>query len=366
MRRALALAVAAAGTTRPNPAVGAVIARDTQIIGEGHTAPGGRPHAETEAIRLSTGPTQGATMYVTLEPCKHTGRTGPCSEAIIAAGIARVVIAARDPNITARGGFERLRDAGVEVHTGLLAPEAKRINPAFHTFHELGRPLVTLKWAMTLDGATSTSTGDSKWITDETARLRAHEMRAAHDAVVAGVGTVIADGARLTARGVPVQEGVPLRRIVLDSSLRLPLDAPLLESVPGPKPIVVCCSDASPERAAALERAGAEVWRTLRGKDGRVSLADFVLQCRAAGIASLMVEGGRTLAGAFVEHGLADRVAAFVAPRVLGGGTMALGPVQRTVIPSSVSESVALHDMRVSPAGDGLLIEGWLSRHLFE
>jgi diaminohydroxyphosphoribosylaminopyrimidine deaminase/5-amino-6-(5-phosphoribosylamino)uracil reductase len=185
MRRALALAATAAGTTRPNPAVGAVVVREGRIIGEGHTAPGGRPHGETEAIRLATEPTLGATMYVTLEPCNHTGRTGPCSEAIIAAGIARVIIAARDPNIAARGGVERLRDAGVEVHAGLLAAEAKLINPAFHTFHELGRPLVTLKWAMTLDGATSTSTGDSKWITDEAARHRAHEMRAAHDAVVA-------------------------------------------------------------------------------------------------------------------------------------------------------------------------------------
>lgn len=366
MRRALELAALAAGTTRPNPAVGAVIVRDGRIIGEGHTAPGGRPHAETEAIRLATESTHGATMYVTLEPCNHTGRTGPCSEAVIAAGIARVVIAARDPNIAARGGVERLRDAGIEVETGLLPSEAKQINPAFHTFHELGRPLVTLKWAMTLDGATSTSTGDSKWITDEAARHRAHELRAAHDAVVAGIETVLADRARLTTRGVALPGGIALRRIVLDSSLRLPLDAPFLEPASGSKPIVVCCEDASSERAAALESAGAEIWRLRRGKDGRVSLADFVLRCRGEGIASIMVEGGRTLAGSFLEHNLADRVAAFVAPKVLGGGTMNLGPLQRSTSPTQIAQSLELHNMSVSAAGSGFLIEGWLSRHLFE
>lgn len=365
MERALVLAKSNAGRTRPNPSVGAVISRDGTILGEGVTSPGGRPHGEVNAITAAkSADLRGATMHVTLEPCNHHGRTGPCSEAVLAAGIARVVIAMRDPNGVARGGVERLRGAGVQVDIGLREADALLVNPGFNTHHMLKRPLVTLKWAMTLDGCISTSSGESKWITGDAARLEVHRSRAAHDGVLAGVGTVIADGARLSPRGVELPPGPPILRICIDSSLRLPLDAPFFEPQEGTLPILVCAEDASEIRGAMMVERGAEVWRLQRGPYG-VSLPDLTMKLHERGVQSLFVEGGRQVHGTFLRHGLVDRVEAWVAPMVIGGGESHLGPV---LLPDPLVELAAatrLHHVEWEGFGGDVRMRGWVSRHLF-
>lgn len=362
MARALELARCAEWQTRPNPAVGAVIAREGRIIGEGFHRRAGEPHAEIEGLQAATEPVAGATMYVTLEPCNHTGRTGPCTEAVIAARIARVVIAARDPNVLALGGVERLLDAGIAVEHGLLAEESRLLNAPFFTVHQLGRPLITAKYAMTADGASSALSGDSKWITGEAARAEVHRQRARHDAVLAGIGTVLRDDARLSARGVDLPPGPALLRVVLDSNLRLSPDCAFLRETQG-RAVIVCAEDAPKGQEVGLKLAGAEVWRLKRGPHG-VSLPDLVFHLRDAGVQSVYLEGGRTLTGRMLEHGLVDRVAAFVAPRILGGGGL-LGPVQLSKPRERVADAWNVLRPRWRAIGDDMMLEGWLSDHLF-
>ncbi len=368
MHRALELAARAIPDTRPNPAVGAVITTaDGELLGEGYHRKAGMPHAEIEALndaRARGNSTHGATMYVTLEPCNHTGRTGPCSEAILKEGIARVCVAMRDPNGAARGGIERLRDAGVEVDFGLLESAALLLNPGFNTYHLLKRPLITLKWAMTLDGCTAVPGGDSKWITGEAARAEVHRHRAAHDAVLAGIGTVLNDQARLNARGVALPAGPPLCRLVLDSQLRLPTDAPFIGPYGDSRAIVVCAEDADQGRQAALEAVGVEVWQVKRGPSG-VSLPDLMIRLYEQGVQSLYVEGGRTVAGRFAEHSLTDRIEAWIAPKLAGGGAAHLGPMVRSEPLQLMSEASQLHHSRLRELGGDFLLEGWLTEHLF-
>lgn len=356
MRLALACAAPAVDRVRPNPAVGAVLSRDGAILATGTTQPPGGPHAEIMALRGCADP-RGATLHVTLEPCNHTGRTGPCTEAIIAAGIARVVVAARDPHHAAAGGIERLRAAGIEVEHGLLAREAVLQNPWFHVFHREGRPLVTLKWAQTLDGATGTEAGDSKWITSPEARAAAHGLRARHDAVLAGVGTIVADDARLTVRDAELLAGAP-RRIVLDTRLRTPTTAALFAEADGGVAIA-CGEDADPAREAALRACGAEVWR-LPLEAGRVSLRALLARMAEARIMSVLVEGGRTVAGAFLAAGLADRIEAFVAPRIIGAGAGGVGPLRLPEAPGRIAEALAIRDLSVERVGTDFRWSGWL------
>ncbi len=363
MEAALAAAQAVAGTTRPNPAVGAVVAREGRILSVAATAHGGRPHAEPQALARA-GDAAGATLYVTLEPCNHTGATPPCTEAILAAGISRVVVAARDRNPVARGGVERLRAAGVAVQEGLLAARARLVNPGFHTRHQLGRPLVTLKWAMTLDGCTSAVGGDSKWITDTDARREGHRMRASHDATLAGIGTVLRDSARLSVRDAQAPPGPPLRRIVLDAAARIDPASPFVAERAGIA-TVACAHDAPELARAALVGAGAEVWPLPRDARGGVSITALLARCAEEGVSSVLVEGGRNVAGHFVEDGMVDRVAVFIAPSILGAGSENIGPLRLYSPPGAVSAAAPLHHVTHRDAGAALLVEGWITYHLF-
>jgi len=325
MRAALELAARGLGNVWPNPAVGCVLVRDGAVVGRGWTQPGGRPHAETEALRRAGAAARGATAYVTLEPCSHHGRTPPCADALVDAGIARVVAAATDPDTRVDGrGLARLRAAGVAVEAGLLAEDAARLNAGF--FHRVaeGRPLVTLKLASSLDGRIATAGGDSKWITGEVARARAHLLRARHDAVLAGIGTVLADDPELTCR-LPGLEAPAKVRIVLDGGLRLPPGSRLARSA---RSAPVWCVGATAEGTAAdrLRDLGVEVLQAPRGTDGRLDPAAVLRLLGGRGLTRVMVEGGGAVAGALLRAGLVDRIAWFRAPRVLGAeGRPAVG-----------------------------------------
>ena len=313
--------------TSPNPLVGAVVVKSGRVIGEGYHSAAGRPHAEREALAACEEDPAGATMYVSLEPCAHEGRTPPCTEAIVAAGIRRVVVASDDPTDKASGrGLGILRDEGiaVEMFNGEVAEAARLINQPFRKHARTGRPLVVMKAAMTLDGKVATSTGDSKWISGEDSRARAHRWRAELDAVAVGIGTVLADDPLLTAR----VEAVPRQpqRVVFDSEARLPLDSQLVRSA-GEVPLIVICGRAAGRRPVeALEAGGAEVVVVAGENEGaRVGAALDELGSR--GIQSLLLEGGPHLAGAFLDAGEIDMSHTFVAP-MLTGGRNAKAPVE--------------------------------------
>lgn len=375
MRRALELAAKAGTRTRPNPAVGAVIVDSAgTVLGEGYHRAAGEPHAEIEALtdaQEKGREVKGATMFVTLEPCNHTGRTGPCSEAIIKAGISRVVIAQRDPHKEAGGGVEKLREAGIDVETGVLEQEALHLNPAFNTTHMLSRPLVTLKWAMTLDGCTSVPSGDSRWVTSDEARRMVHRRRAGHDAILAGIATVLRDNARLSVRLEPHEleevapEGFRPMRIVLDSMLRLsPFSAFVREK--DERSLIFCTEEAPAESEERLLAAGAEVARVTKMQGG-ISLKDLMAELYARGIQSLFVEGGRTVAGSLLAAGFADRVDCWIAPKLSGGGPKHMGPILMPESLEKMSDARVLHHTAMrSVGGEEILIEGWLTDHLFK
>ncbi|MCC6546286.1 bifunctional diaminohydroxyphosphoribosylaminopyrimidine deaminase/5-amino-6-(5-phosphoribosylamino)uracil reductase RibD [Candidatus Sumerlaeota bacterium] len=362
MRRALELAARAKGETRPNPCVGAVIvSADGRVLGEGWHRKAGEPHAEVNAIQdaqRNGNDTGGATFYVTLEPCNHFGRTPPCTAAIIAAGARSVVIAARDPNSAAAGGAQRLRDEGIEVASGVLEDEARLLNAEFFTFHGLKRPLVTLKWAMSADGCTSLENGESRWITGETARAEVHRRRALHDAVLAGIGTVMRDNARLTARD-GASSFRPMR-IVLDSGLKLSPGSAFAGERDGSRAVVVAAEDAPEERGKALKNVGVEVWRLPRN-----DLRALLTRLHQEKIQSVVVEGGRTVAGSFIAAGLVDHVECWIAPRILGGGATHCGPIALKNPLAAMSGAGSLLHTRMSQFDGDILIEGWLSNHLF-
>ncbi len=292
--------------------VGAVVVRGGRVVGEGwHTRPGA-PHAEVVALERAGARARGARLYVNLEPCRHHGRTPPCTDAIIAAGVTEVIACLRDPDPRVNGGgFRALRAAGVRVRTGLCGEEAERVNAAFLTRHRTGRPLVTLKAGMSLDGRIATHAGDSRWITSAPARAAARRLRARHDAVLVGVGTVLADDPRLTAGAASPA------RVVLDSRLRTPPGARLLQGPGGPV-LILGSARAAAARRRRLERAGAVVV-PVRQRGGRVDLAAALETLARRGVGSVMIEGGGEVLGAALDAGVGDAVALFVAPRLVGG-----------------------------------------------
>lgn len=322
MQAALSLAARGLGRTWPNPAVGCVLVRDGAVIGRGWTQPGGRPHAETEAlarVRDLPGRAEGATAYVTLEPCNHYGKTPPCALALVEAKVARVVVACQDPDPrVAGGGLARLRDAGIEVVTGVREAEALALNEGFFNRITLGRPLVTLKVASTLDGRIATRTGESQWITGPTARAWGHRLRAGHDAILVGIGTALADDPELTCRLPGLGDRSPVR-VVVDSSLRLPLAAKLATgarriptwAISGPSP--------DSARSEALAALGVEVIAVAAGADGRVDPAAALSALSSRGITRVLVEGGAAMAGALLGAGLVDRLEWFRAASLIGG-----------------------------------------------
>jgi diaminohydroxyphosphoribosylaminopyrimidine deaminase/5-amino-6-(5-phosphoribosylamino)uracil reductase len=337
MRRALALAERGRGTTRPNPVVGAVVARGGRVLAEGFHLRAGMPHAEVNALaRLRPGAARGATLYVNLEPCCHQGRTGPCTEAILAAGLARVVVGMIDPNPLVDGeGVDRLRRAGVRVDVGCLAAACRAANRAFSIWAGAHRPLVTLKAAASLDGfiAPSNSARPGRrrapvWITGPEARRAAHVLRAAHDAVLVGSGTVLADDPQLTVRlpGAPRGRAAPLR-VVLDGRLRTPADAKVLGRA---APTIIFTRRGAPRaRARALRAAGAEVIEL--GARRGLPLTKVLSELAARDVQSVLVEGGSAVHASFIEAGLVDDVALFVAPRLLGGGVPVAGGLTRAL-----------------------------------
>ena len=317
MLRALELARASVGETSPNPPVGAVVARGRRIVGEGRTQPAGQAHAEVVALRQAGELARGAALYVTLEPCSYFGRTPPCTNAIIVAGIAAVHASIADPNPRVSGrGFAALRGAGISVFVGEGREEAEELAAPHTMFITTGMPMVTLKFAMSLDGKIATRTGDSKWITREESRRYVHRLRARSDAIVAGIGTALADDPLLTARDEndrPLQRQ-PLR-VVVDSRGNLPPDAAMLGQ---PGETLVAVSEIPKSRRDALESAGAEVFLAPTG-NGRVDLRALLAELGRREVTSAFVEGGGTLAGSLMDARLVNRVVAFVAPVIIGG-----------------------------------------------
>jgi diaminohydroxyphosphoribosylaminopyrimidine deaminase/5-amino-6-(5-phosphoribosylamino)uracil reductase len=353
MRRALRLAARGAGRTAPNPMVGAVIVAGEAVVGEGHHPRLGDAHAEVHALRAAGDRTRGATLYVTLEPCAHHGRTPPCAEAVIAAGIRRVVAAIEDPDPRVAGrGFALLRAAGIEVECGLLAGDAREQNRAYLKAVRTGLPWVTLKMAMSLDGKTATRTGDSRWITGEAARRFVHRLRDRHDAVLIGSGTALADDPSLTAR-LPGARS-PLR-VVADTRARLRPDSVLARTAAETPTLLLVGPGA---KTGELEALGVHVVRVPTAGVG-LDLGEGLRRLAARGVHSVLCEGGASLAGALLDAGLVDELAWFIAPRIVGGST-ALGAVGGVGI-GGMSEALSLHSVRTRRFGDDLGVFGYLT-----
>ena len=316
MRRALALAARGLGETNPNPAVGCVVARGSRVVGEGFHARAGGPHAEVVALREAASRARGATLYVTLEPCAHQGRTPPCAPLVRDSGVARVVAAISDPSPHVAGrGLALLRRAGIRVETGLLGGEAARLVERFLARARLGRPFVLLKAALTLDGRIATASGRSRWITDGGQRRQARWLRRLHDAVLVGIGTALADDPLLLPSP---RTRRPFLRVVLDSRLRLPAEGRLARSATPRTPVLALTCAPDPVRRRRLEAFGVQVVE-VACEQGRVSLASALEALSARGVTSLMVEGGGEVLGSFLAARLADQVALFRAPLLLGG-----------------------------------------------
>lgn len=347
LRQALGLAARGRFGVSPNPRVGALVVRDGEVVGSAWHRRAGEPHAEALALAAAGERARGATLYVTLEPCVHTGRTPPCVDAVLAAGVARVVACHRDPDPRVAGeGFRRLRAAGVEIRHGLLLEDACRLNLAFLVSTLEGRPAVTLKWAMSLDGKIATRSGESQWITSTAGRRWALELREEHDAVLVGSGTVLADDPRLDRRlGRAPGPGL---RVVVDRRLRVGPEAALFAAE---GPVLLYTESPEAGRAAALRERGAEVVRL-----SRVEPADVVADLGARGVRSVLVEGGAGVLGAFVAARLFEEVAVACAPRLIGGAT-APGPVGGGGV-ARLAETVDLEAVRVGRRGVDVVMRG--------
>lgn len=328
MERALVLAHRGLGTVWPNPAVGAVLVKDGRIVGEGWTQPGGRPHAETVALEAAGASARGATLYVTLEPCAHHGKTPPCVDAVIAAGVARVVAPIEDPDPRVSGqGFARLRDAGIEVEIGEGEAAAHEVNLGFFTRLVVGRPMVTAKLATSLDARIATRAGKSQWITGEAARREGHRLRADHDAIMVGVGTALADDPRLTCRFPGAEDRRPVR-IVVDSRLRLPLTSKLVMTAQETPTWIIALEDTDPLRRETLADLGVDVIEVPPEEVGRPDIAMGLRLLGERGLTRLLVEGGGRLIASLMAAGAVDRLVWFRAPIVIGGdGIPAVAPI---------------------------------------
>lgn len=358
MRRALSLAERGRGWTSPNPMVGALIVRDGRIIAEGWHARCGDLHAERAALAQATEDVRGATMVVTLEPCCHQGKQPPCTDAIIAAGIARVVVGSADPNpLVAGKGVQILRDHGIEVTENVLRDECDALNEVFLHYIREQQPYGVLKTAMTLDGKICTRTGASRWVTGEAARQHGHQLRHRYSAIMVGIGTVLADDPLLTCR---IANGRNPLRIVCDTHLRLPLDAQLVQTAQETPTLIATC-EADATRLAPYEATGCKVW-TLPAQGGHVDLAALFQRLGAEGIDSVLIEGGGTLAWAALEAGLVQKVMSYIAPRIFGGQE-AKTPVEGKGV-ALPDEGAALQIRALMRLGDDILIESEVMRHV--
>jgi len=319
MRLALGLAARGLGNTWPNPSVGCVLVKDGAVVGRGWTQPGGRPHAETQALAQAGEAARGATAYVTLEPCSHHGRTPPCADALIQAGIARCVAALEDPDPKVNGqGFAKLREAGIDVAVGCLGDEAAELQLGFLLHRSQGRPMVSLKLATSLDGRIATHGGQSKWITNPLSRQRGHLLRARHDAIMVGSNTAIQDDPDLTCRlpGLPLR---PAIRVVMDGRLRLPLTCKLVATAKQTPTWIVTRADTDPLRAQAFADCGVELLPVAAGEGGYPDIRRALEALAERGITRLLVEGGGQLAASLIRADLVDRLHWFRAPLAIGG-----------------------------------------------
>ncbi len=359
MRMALALAALAKGRTSPNPMVGAVVVKDGRVVGQGWHRKAGTPHAEIHALRQAGELAKGADLYVTLEPCSHYGRTPPCCEAVLKAGVKRVFAAMRDPNPKVSGsGLARLSKAGVEVEvaTGELHEAARRLNEVFLKWITTKMPFVAVKTAMTLDGKIATTSGQSKWITGEAARRRVHELRDVYDGILVGIQTIIADDPLLTTR---LDGGKSPLRIVADSQARLPLNAKLVTDQTAPT-VVAVTSAASTERVTALEQNGVQVVQVASDTKGRVDLADLLRTLGQRNVCSVLVEGGASLNDSLFCAQLVDKVYTFIAPKIFGGKD-APTPIGGIGI-AAIEDHVALSELTMEKIGEDFLLTGYVKK----
>ncbi len=355
MRVALNLARNAIGRTSPNPLVGAVIVREGRIVGAGWHRKAGTPHAEIHALNMAGDLAKGATLYVTLEPCSHYGRTGPCAEAVVKAGIKRVVIGMGDPNPKVAGkGIAILKRAGIEVRCGVLEDEARALNEVFLKWIATQKPFVVLKTAMSLDGKIATHTGKSQWITGEAARRRVHEYRDTYDGILVGIGTVLADNPSLTAR-LPDGQGKNPVRIVVDSKARTPLDAKLVTDGAA-LTIIAVTAKAPQERVQALKDKGVAIM--VAGDGEQVDMDLLMRKLGEMEICSVFVEGGGQVNFSLLKAGLVDKVHAFIAPKLIGGRE-ALTPVEGEGF-AELTEAVELERTTVETIGQDILLTGYV------
>ncbi len=356
MKAALSEAEKARGLTAPNPMVGSVVADGGRIVGRGYHRGPGQPHAEVEALRSAGGRARGATLYVTLEPCCHHGRTPPCTEAVLENGVRRVVVATRDPNPRVNGrGLSILKSGGLQVEVGLMEAEALRLNEHYFRHITSGLPFVTYKYAMTLDGKTGCRSGDSRWISGDQSRGEVHALRRRVGAVMVGLGTALADDPQLTCRA---GEGLHQPwRVVVDTEAALPPGARLIRSS-SRAPAVVAAGEGAPEdRVSRLREAGAAVW-TLPRREGLVDPRELMMRLGREGINGVLLEGGGTLAHSMLEADLVDKIICYIAPRLVGGegAPTPLGGAGRPTINSGWT----LKSVKTAGSGDDIRIEGYL------
>jgi len=351
MKQALKLARRGLGKTSPNPMVGAVIVKDDRIIGQGYHHHYGGRHAEINAIQNASESTAGATLYVTLEPCCHYGKTPPCVDAIIQHNIGRVVIGTLDPNPQVNGkSAARLKQRGIETEVGVLADECRDLNEAHFKHMTTGLPLVTLKFAQTLDGRIATATGDSQWISSEPFRRLAHRLRTANDAVMVGIDTVLADNPRLTVRLV---KGRNPARVILDSRLRIPPDAGVVQNREAAPTVIATTSQADEKKVSHLRETGIEVLVLRQDLAGKVDLKQLLGMLDQRGFSSVLVEGGAGVITSFLRQNLADRAVIAIAPKIMGQGVAAVGELKIR----EVSQTLKLSFKKIYRVGEDLVIE---------
>lgn len=351
MKRALELAKKGAGHTSPNPMVGCVVVKDGRIVTEGYHERYGEFHAERNALTRCEEDLTGAEMYVTLEPCCHQGNTPPCTDIIIERSIGKVYVGSMDPNPKVAGkGVKILQEHGIEVETGVLEKECLALNEIFFYYITTGMPYVAMKYAMTMDGKIASCTGDSKWVTGEKARHHVHELRKQYSAILAGIGTVLADDPMLNCR---IEGGVDPVRVVCDSSLRIPLSSQLVKTA-GDIPVIVAYAKENPEKEKALLQAGVELISA--GRDGRVDLAVLMRELGKRKIDSVLVEGGGAIHGSLLKSGLVQKIYCYLAPKLIGGRE-AGSPVEGDGF-SRMKDALPVKEMEILPLGQDICISG--------
>jgi len=362
MKMALDLAAKGLGYTSPNPMVGAVIVKDNKVVGKGFHQAAGKAHAEVNAIDAAGTSAEGATLYVNLEPCNHTGRTPPCTEKILAAGISRVVVAVEDPNPDVRGGgVAYLTSRGVNVTVGVCENEARQLNEIFIKYSKTKRPFAIIKCAATLDGRIATRTGDSRWVTGEASRNFVHQLRHAVDAIMVGIDTVVKDDPSLTTRlsgDLPDKSRDPVR-VVLDTRLRIPEAAKLLRLESDSDTLIITGPDVAGDKKTRIEKKGAKVMEA-PVKDGMIDLNGLMDNLGALELTSLLIEGGSRVIASVLAAGIADKIIFFYAPKILGGDDGV--PICQGPGPDLMDQSIPVKDVQVRRFGDDVMIEGYIEK----